>query len=115
MHWHSPMAYPIGDRNSNRTDWRNWLAPFRWADLPMITICALCEGLHATAKGTHWAYWLCAYAPIEAQLNPVTGEMTEPFKRCRYINDGACELFRAGPNILHPRSIDQSLVAISTS
>ena len=69
----------------------------------MTTICALCSGLHDYAKGQSWYQWLCAFSPKESVLNPVDGSMTEPFERCRYVNNGGCDLYRAGPNVLHPK------------
>lgn len=67
-----------------------------------MTICAQCRFLHGEAKGARWWAWLCSAAPIEVHVNPVSGDMTEPFTRCAKLNFGECEKYQAGPNILHP-------------
>lgn len=66
-----------------------------------MTHCATCRWLHDHAKGQHWARWLCLLVENH-EVNPVTGEL-EPYKLCRFINYGACEMWEAGRNCLSER------------
>lgn len=65
-------------------------------------ICAYCRHLHDYAKRDGWYRWMCMLAPIEPTVNPVSGENTEPWRLCRNLNDGSCEQFEKGHNVLNP-------------
>lgn len=69
------------------------------------TICAECKHLYVVNKGDPWWRWLCMRQPEPAKFNPVTGLIVAdpPWKACRYVNDGNCPGFDAGPNALHPK------------
>lgn len=47
---------------------------------------------------------MCTARPVEVYTNYVTGNNTEPYALCRFVNkDGLCEDFSPGHNILEPK------------
>lgn len=71
----------------------------------MTTVCAKCGNLFVVNKNDPWWRWLCIKAPIQQQFNPVTGLTVAdpPYRLCKLLNYGDCEMFEVGPNSLKSR------------
>ena len=77
------------------------------------TICAQCEGLYIVNKSDGYWRWLCTKVKRAAWFNPVTGLTVAdpPYSFCKDLNDGNCEMFKAGINALSPDKLDRPNIA----
>jgi hypothetical protein len=75
-----------------------------------MTLCRDCKH-HLTRdqnspRANIWYNHFCGASPNELVIDPVTGleeyEHGEPYRHCRSINDGNCQLFEPGPRDVTP-------------
>jgi hypothetical protein len=59
----------------------------------MPTVCADCRHVYQLNSRDGWWRWMCIKAPLPQAPNHVTGGVLDPYRLCRYINDGSCEMF----------------------
>jgi hypothetical protein len=67
------------------------------------TLCCACVNLVIVNKSDAWYRWQCFANRSEARPNYVTGGVEEPYKLCRYVNNGDCPDYTEGVNSLHPK------------
>lgn len=77
------------------------------------TICAQCENLHIVNKSDGYWRWLCMKSKRHAWFNPVTGVVAAdpPYSFCKDLNNGNCEMFKAGLNALSPDKLTKPNMA----
>lgn len=52
---------------------------------------------------------MCLMARLPQSPNYVTGGVTDPYRLCRFVNDGDCEMYEEGPNEFNPRTVEEYL------
>lgn len=66
------------------------------------TLCSECDHVHPESRSRATYMWLCAkHKKLPGYTGFVSGhvwERDEPFLRCRDVNGGACQLFKAKRN-----------------
>lgn len=59
----------------------------------MPTVCSKCKYVYRLHAKDGWWRWMCLQAKLQPGPNYVTGGVTDPYRLCRYVNDGDCEMY----------------------